>query len=66
MDKVECLSCGESPETIMALHEYDIRYDEEQKQWVKDYGQVTYRCGLCGEEIEPQEIKDILKQVDEL
>jgi len=64
--KVECTSCGREPTTILAAHNYSIKYDEEQGKWVKETGEVIYVCGLCLQEIDTRDIEDILRQVDEL
>ena len=64
--KIECVSCGKEPTEILARSEYTIKYDEEQSKWVKDYGDITYVCGLCLEALDAHDIADILRQVDEL
>jgi len=64
---MNCISCGKEVKTIMAKHEYDITYDEEQEQWIKSLGEVEYRCSECGEELDRSGvIADILRKVDEL
>lgn len=62
----ECNSCGMKLTGILADHNYSIKYDEEQKKWVKDCGDVKYVCGNCLEELDTRDIEDILRQVDEL
>lgn len=65
--EVECPSCGKKPTEIRASHDYTIWYDEVQGRWVKETGQITYTCGLCLEELDVRvDIRDVLKQVDEL
>jgi len=61
-----CPYCGREPKSILVSHDYDIEYDEEQKKWVKGTGDVVYSCGECQAELNVHDIKDILKQVDEL
>ena len=63
---VECPSCGKEPTEIYAVHNYSIKYDYEQGQWVKETGEVIYVCGLCLQEVDTHDIESILKQVDEL
>lgn len=61
-----CQYCGKEPKLILASHDYDIKYDEVQKKWVKSTGDVVYNCGECHQELSVHDIEDILKQVDEL
>lgn len=62
----ECPSCGKKLAGILARHDYPIDYNEEQKKWVKECGDVRYACGSCLEELDTRDIEDILRQVDEL
>lgn len=63
---MKCLHCGKEPKEILVNHEYSIDYDEVLLKWRKSDGKATYRCGNCLQELSIQDIKDILKQVDEL
>lgn len=63
---MECPSCGAEVTEILARHEYTISYSEEQGKWVKDVGEAGYSCGNCLGNLEPRDIEDILRQVDEL
>lgn len=63
---MECPSCGMELTKILACHEYAIKYDEEQKKWVRDEGEVGYSCGNCLQSLDTRDIEDILRQVDEL
>lgn len=62
----ECNSCDKVLTGILAQNTYSIRYDEEQKKWVKECGEATYVCSNCLEELDSRDIEDILRQVDEL
>lgn len=63
-EKVVCPYCSE-PLVIEAEHIYLITKSEDSG-WHKEDGNVTYTCNNCDTELSVSEIKDILKQVDEL
>jgi hypothetical protein len=64
-----CPCCNQELTSIIAEHEYAIDLiDLNTRQWVKSVGEVTYRhyASGCMEALDPDEIADILKQVDKL
>ena len=63
---MDCPSCDKELTTILAQHEYTIRYDKEQEKWVKSDGDAEYACSSCLERLDIHDIEDILRQVDEL
>lgn len=65
IDERKCPYCDD-PLTILARHDYQIGYDEEQHKWVKDVGEVQYVCNNCYEVLDTHDLEDILKQVDEV
>ena len=63
---MNCPQCERELKTVLALHRYNIKYDEEQKKWIKSCGEAEYACSMCLERLDTHDIEDILRQVDEL
>ena len=63
---MQCPNCNGELAEILVTHEYAIDYSTEQEKWVKGVGWVTHTCSICGIELNISDIKDVLKEVDEL
>ena len=63
---MNCPSCEKELTTILARHEYTIKFDTDQAKWVKEIGDAEYACNSCLETLVTTDIEDILRQVDEL
>ena len=61
---MQCPSCGTEVTEVLARHDYSIELTNGS--WHKSDGEVSYVCGVCCSELDIDDIKDILKTVDEL
>ena len=63
---MQCPCCNAELTEIIAIHTYTLDYSEEQEKWVKQTGDVNYRCGNCEDDLDIHDIMDALRQTDEM